>query len=136
MSRSKIILTRLVVARVPSLLPMLYKVSELALELGIAERTLRDWLMKGAPCFYDHYHRIWINGENFAKWIKSIQPVHKIIKLSSSQAYCMKCNQAVEMTNIQSVPIKGKLIQHRGICPHCGTKINRGDRIGKVNQSI
>ena len=39
---------RAVIVRAPGLLPMLYSVSELAGELNIPDRTLRDWLAAGA----------------------------------------------------------------------------------------
>jgi hypothetical protein len=38
-----------VIVKASGLLPMLYTVSELAMELDIPGRTLRNWLANGAP---------------------------------------------------------------------------------------
>jgi hypothetical protein len=39
----------IVLVRAPGLLPMQNKVKELAEELGVPSRTLRDWLNHGMP---------------------------------------------------------------------------------------
>lgn len=43
-----------VIVKAPGLLPMLYTVRGLAEELGMPERTLRDWLVRGAPQLFLH----------------------------------------------------------------------------------
>ena len=60
-----------VIVRAPGLLPMLYKVRELADDLGIPERTLRDWLKNGAPHHRDTRKNIWVNGEVFSAWVNT-----------------------------------------------------------------
>lgn len=45
---------------------MHYKVSELAAAIDIPERTLRDWLVAGAPHFRDQQDNLWIHGRDFA----------------------------------------------------------------------
>ncbi len=41
---------------------MFYQVSELAEAIGAVERTLRDWLVLGAPHLRDEEHgRVWIS---------------------------------------------------------------------------
>ena len=122
----KIKIPHRVIIKTSSLLPMLYKVSELAYELDIPERTLRDWYLRGAPHQRDSKNHVWINGIDFAKWINSQRKKRNRQKLSNTQAYCMRCNNVVEMENIKSIHIKGKLVHFRGICPQCGVTINRG----------
>jgi len=41
------------------LLPMHYKVSELAETLCVPHRTLRDWLVTGIPHFRDQRNNLW-----------------------------------------------------------------------------
>ena len=122
----KIKIPHKVIIKAPSLLPMLYKVSELAYELDIPERTLRDWYLHDAPHQRDSRNCIWINGIHFAHWVSSHRKEKNHQKLSNSQAYCMRCNKVVEMGNIKPIHIKGKLVHFRGICPQCGVTINRG----------
>jgi excisionase family DNA binding protein len=57
-----------VIVRAPGLLPMLYKVRELAQELETSRRTIRRWARRGMPHERDGRNHIWINGEEFAQW--------------------------------------------------------------------
>jgi hypothetical protein len=123
-----------VIVRAPSLLPMLYKVSELSIELGIPDRTIRDWIAMGAPAIRDTQNHIWVNGKEFSCWVSKQRPSPKSYSLTDSQAYCFRCKEIVEMKNILKIPIKGKLVHFRGICQKCGITINRGGRIGQADQ--
>jgi hypothetical protein len=120
-----------VIVRAPGLLPMLYKASELSDELDIPERTLRDWLASGAPHEKDEKSHIWINGELFAGWITEQRANKRSLKLTEGEAYCFGCNEAVSISGQEEIPIKGKLIHIRGICPVCGTQVQRGGKNGK-----
>ena len=61
-----------VIAKTPYILPMKYKVSELAEELRIPDRTLRDWLKRGAPHERDSRNHIYIVGPDFAAWVAKV----------------------------------------------------------------
>lgn len=56
MKTSNIKLPHSVIVKSPGLLPMFYQVSELAEAIGAVERTLRDWLVLGAPHLRDEEH--------------------------------------------------------------------------------
>ena len=130
MKQQKLKLPHSTIVKAPMLLPMLYKVSELAFELEVPERTLRDWLAGGAPHSRDSRRHIWINGREFSRWVLTFKPTRRSCRLSKSQAYCLRCKKVVEIKNNKNIPIIGKLIHYRGTCPNCGITINRGDRIG------
>ncbi len=119
-----------VIVKAPGLLPMLYKVSELAGELGLPERTLRDWLDAGAPHQRDPLNHIWINGRAFKQWIQEQRKPKRTVKLLDHQAYCLRCNKAVELQSPERHLIKGKLVNIKGTCPQCGCSINRGATSG------
>lgn len=111
------------------LLPMLYKVSEIASELNMNERTLRDWLSNGAPHQRDERNHIWISGSEFSSWITSQRKSKKSgRRLGDHEAYCMHCNVPVTLNNRKVVQVRAKLIRIAGNCPNCGVKINRGGR--------
>ena len=129
MTQKRIRLPHAVIVKAPGLLPMLYKVSELAVELHLPERTLRDWLENGAPYQRYQHGQIWVYGPEFSNWVAGLRKPKRERKLTENQAYCFHCNQIVEMQNASSRPIKGRLIMTKGVCPQCGCTINRGDRI-------
>ena len=120
-----------VIVRSPGLLPMLYKVSELAADLDIPERTLRDWLANGAPHERDEKSHLWINGEQFAAWVEAQRAQKQSIKLRDGEAYCFGCRAAVRISGQEEIPITGKLVHIRGVCPRCGTQVQRGFSNGK-----
>jgi len=117
-----------VLVKAPWLLPMRYKVSELAKEIKIPERTLRDWLANGAPHYRDETRHIWIHGVEFSEWIAENKKKKPDRKLGNDEAFCMRCKEAVKLINPEIIPGKGKLIYIRGKCPQCGCAINRGGR--------
>jgi hypothetical protein len=111
------------------LLPIDYSIRELCTELGIPDRTARDLFLKfGAPSFRDNRNHIQINGQDFYKWMRSITTKPKRERMTDRQAYCFRCRKPVLLSNPEIIPGKAKLINIRGICPDCGTAINRGGR--------
>ena len=128
MTNNRIKLPHAVIVKAPGLLPMLYTVRELVDKFGVPERTFRDWLEMGAPNSKDKQGHIWIEGREFAAWVAGQRkPVKK--KLTEDQAYCMRCNEVMEISMPEIIHIKGKLINIRGKCPQCGCTINRGGRL-------
>ncbi len=121
-----------VIVKAPGLLPMLYKVSELASDLQVPERTLRDWIEAGVPHQRDENSHIWVNGKLFAQWVQENRKQKRPAVLADNQAYCLRCKQVVELSNPQVVHVKGKLINIKGVCPQCGCVINRGGRDGQA----
>ena len=115
-----------VIIKAPGLLPMLYTPREICEELDIAESTLRDWLQIGVPHQRDNRNRIWINGEEFARWVNNQRKPKVTNKLNEDEAYCLCCNQVSKLLSPQIQPIKGNLVLIKGTCANCGAVINRG----------
>jgi len=115
-----------VIIKAPGLLPMLYTPREICEELGIAESTLRDWLQIDVPHQRDNRNRIWINGEEFARWVNNQRKPKAAKKLTEDEAYCLRCNQVSKLLSPQIQPIKGNLVLIKGTCANCGAVINRG----------
>ena len=115
-----------VIIKAPGLLPMLYTPREICEELGIAESTLRDWLQIDVPHQRDNRNRIWINGEEFARWVNNQRKPKVTNKLNEDEAYCLRCNQVSKLLSPQVQPIKGNLVLIKGTCAICGAVINRG----------
>ena len=115
-----------VIIKAPGLLPMLYTPREICDELDIAESTLRDWLQIDVPHQRDNRNRIWINGEEFARWVNNQRKPKATNKLNEDEAYCLRCNQVSKLLSPQIQPIKGNLVLIKGTCANCGAVINRG----------
>ena len=115
-----------VIIKAPGLLPMLYTPREICEELDIAESTLRDWLQIDVPHQRDNRNRIWINGEEFARWANNQRKPKVTNKLNEDEAYCLRCNQVSKLLSPQIQPIKGNLVLIKGTCANCGAVINRG----------
>lgn len=115
-----------VIIKAPGLLPMLYTPREICEELDIAESTLRDWLHIDVPHQRDNRNRIWINGEEFARWVNNQRKPKVTNKLNEDEAYCLRCNQVSKLLSPQIQPIKGNLVLIKGTCANCGAVINRG----------
>ena len=115
-----------VIIKAPGLLPMLYTPREICEELDIAESTLRDWLQIDVPHQRDNRNRIWINGEEFARWVNNQRKPNVTSKLNEDEAYCLRCNQVSKLLSPQIQPIKGNLVLIKGTCANCGAVINRG----------
>jgi len=115
-----------VIIKAPGLLPMLYSPREICEELDIAESTLRDWLQIDVPHQRDNRNRIWINGEEFARWVNNQRKPKVTNRLNEDEAYCLRCNQVSKLLSPQIQPIKGNLVLIKGTCANCGAVINRG----------
>jgi hypothetical protein len=127
-----------VIIKAPGLLPMLYTPREICDELDIAESTLRDWLQIDVPHQRDNRNRIWINGEEFARWVNNQRKPKVTNKLNEDEAYCLRCNQVSKLLSPQIQPIKGNLVLIKGTCANCGAVINRGahrDRTPELSQN-
>jgi hypothetical protein len=111
-----------VIVKSPGLLPMQYMVSELTKELGVPDSTLRDWLRQGAPFQKDGRSHIWINGEDFARWVKDQKKPGSTRKLGDNEAYCMHCRAVTPLIDPEMRGIKGKLIHIKGKCFFVGTR--------------
>ena len=120
-----------VIVKSPGLLHMKYKVSELAQELGIPDRTLRDWLKRGAPHQRDSRNHIWILGIEFSAWVEAQKNNKNRRKMKDDEAFCLRCNKIVSLVDPETIKIVGKLVHFKGRCINCGCKINRGGRLGK-----
>lgn len=122
-SSRRINLSHYVIVKSPGLLPMNYKVSELAEELKINSRTLRDWLEYGAPHTRDQDNHIWINGVEFSEWVVKVKKKKTALKMSENQGRCFKCRKIVEIVNPKLSDVTGVVVCISGECSNCGSKV-------------
>ena len=116
------------IVKLGRLLNMLYKPSEIAEEIGVAQDTIyRSYLPAGLPHTRDDQGNVWIHGPAFVAWAKQTISKRKSKRagLPDGHAWCMKCNQAVELVNPKIQPVNRYLELLQARCPRCGTNINR-----------
>lgn len=108
--------------RLKGLLNMMYKVGELAEEVGFSKRQIyRVYLPLGMPHERDSRRHLLINGIEFKEWIEQLYPK---VKLKSNQAFCLTCKQAVEIVKPQREK-SGSLIYLLSFCQTCRRKLTR-----------
>lgn len=89
------------VHKLRNLLPMKYKVSEIAEILGVTSETVyRTYLPAGAPMLREG-KAIWIVGTEFREWARTYLAGKKLTRetMSDSQIYCMSCKRVTEMVS-------------------------------------
>jgi hypothetical protein len=126
-------LPHVVIVRAPGLLPMLYRPSELAQDLEVPESTLRDWLDIGLPHQRDERGHIWINGREFAEWVKASRRSSSSRRMADDEAYCFRCQRPVKLVK-PNFTQRGKQMLLSSTCPNCGSTINRGSHNGQSKQ--
>jgi hypothetical protein len=131
--RRTIRLTHTVIVRAPGLLPMWYTPGELAQELGISKRTLRDWQRFGLPYRRDERGHLWIDGRQFVAWVKAACQPRPGRRLNQNEAYCLHCSGPVPLIN-PTRQRHGNQVTLRGECPQCGNAIFRGGRHGESTE--
>jgi hypothetical protein len=112
--------------KLPRLLNMLYRPSEIAEEIGVTVDTVyRSYLPGGAPFDQDKAGNIWIHGLSFAEWVRSCVTRKEINRLADGQAWCFRCRKAVPMLR-PKLKFRGRYVAiFQGKCEDCGAKINR-----------
>lgn len=110
------------------LLDMMYKPSEIAEEIGVAQDTVyRSYLPAGLPHVRDADGHVWIHGPAFVAWARETisKKKNRRAALPDDCAWCMKCNQPVTLVSpkIKSVNRYLELLQAK--CPTCGATVNR-----------
>lgn len=109
-------------SRLPRLLDMLYKPSELAQEVGFTRRQVyRAYIPAGCPHQRDSRKHLWINGKLFRGWYEATYPR---VTLTENEAFCLTCKKAVKLNN----PVhekRGRLSYWVCNCAKCGRKLVR-----------
>jgi len=116
------------IVKLGRLLDMLYRPSEIAEEIGVTQDTVyRSYLPAGLPHIRDAEGHVWVHGPAFISWARETITHKKKTRhgLPEGQAWCMKCNQPVELINPKIKTVNRYLELLQAACPHCGKKINR-----------
>jgi len=111
-----------------------YTVEEVTELLGIHKNTVRQWIKQGLPTIDDKRPMIILGKDLFdflqARRVKNKRPC------KPGEMYCLRCRvpkpPALNMAEYQ--PRTEKLGNLYGICPDCGTGMNRNVNPSKLNQ--
>ena len=113
------------IARLQGLLPMEYRPSELARAIGCHRSTIYEcYVPNGCPHRRDQNGYLWIEGTAFAAWARSTV-YHSSVELQDGEAYCLRCQQAVEIQPPISREEAKSAILVKGKCPQCRSDVAR-----------
>ena len=120
-------LSHAIITHAPSLLPMHYRLSDLAEDLHVSTSDVRELLRSGAPYERDTRGHIWIPGVEFAAWVAAAKRMNekRKQKLQPDQAYCFGCRKPVKL-NDPKITKFGNSPLLSGICAECGSLVHRG----------
>jgi excisionase family DNA binding protein len=109
-----------------------YTIEEVARLLGVHRNTVRHWIKAGLPVI-DSRRPALILGSDLAEFLAARRAARRHT-CQPGQMYCVKCRQPREPTGrmadyVPSSPTAGALI---GLCPACGTWINRRVSIARL----
>lgn len=116
------------IVKLGRILDMMYKPSEIAEEIGVAQDTVyRSYLPAGLPHERDDKGNVWIYGPAFVAWARETVSRRKSKRagLPDQHAWCMKCNRPVKLNHPQIKTINRYLELMQSPCPRCGTTVNR-----------
>jgi hypothetical protein len=119
-----------IIVRAPGLLPMLYRATDLAEDLEVSIRTVRQWARRGMPYQRDSRGHLWINGVEFAAWVEIQRGLRRGPVLGQDEAYCLRCAEPVKLVN-PTRRVDGKRVLLQATCPTCGIRINKGVSCGQ-----
>jgi len=108
--------------RLGRLLNMMYTTRELADEIGVSDRLIREvYVSLGCPNTRNRQNHIMINGIAFRDWYQS---VYRKRKLAPDEAFCIGCRDAVAMDRPSLKKANGLsyLVMK---CPRCGRSLAR-----------
>ena len=95
--------------RLSGLLPMEYRPTELAREIGCHRSTIYEsYVPNGCPHRRDKNGHLWIVGTDFAAWARATIQKRQI-ELAPGEAFCMRCKRPVAMRGpLREVEADGK----------------------------
>ena len=105
--------------RLTGLLPMEYRPTELAREIGCHRSTIYEsYVPNGCPHRRDKRGHLWIVGTEFAAWARATIETRKL-EMGKGQAFCMRCKAVVTMRGpVVETEAKAAVLLH-GSCPQC-----------------
>ena len=111
-----------------------YKVDEIADLYGTHKNTVLNWIKQGLPTL-DIKRPIMISGSELNAF-HAIRRVKNKCPCKPNEIYCMKCKTPKEPVKgiVEYQPISEKTGNIIGICPACGTLMNRRISITKIKQ--
>lgn len=120
-------LTHAQIIRIPRLLDMLYKPSELSEEISVSLDTIYgSYIPNGLPHTKDENGRIWIHGLACAAWMRALtREKTRRQSMPEGYAWCLRCRRPVAFESNRTRHLSKSLTLMQGVCPHCARAINR-----------
>lgn len=122
-------LTSSKVSKMKKLLPMEYKVAEIAACVGVTAETIyHAYLPAGAPFLRTANGEIWIVGTEFEAWAKNYLAGKKLKKkmMGDGEAFCGACQKVTGMVRPRVAEVlRTGVARLQARCKVCGKKVSR-----------
>lgn len=126
-------LTASKVAKMKKLLPMEYKVAEIAACMGVTAETIyHAYLPAGAPFTRAANGEIWIVGTDFEAWARSYLAGKKLKKktMGDHEAFCGACQKVTGMVRPRVAEVQRTGVARlQARCKVCGKRVSRFQRM-------
>jgi len=116
-----------------------YTVEEAARKLGVHKNTVRHWLKEGLQTIDDR-RPLLIHGQTLKRFLEDRRRRGKR-RCGVCELYCMRCRapRAPADGTVQLHDLKGRSLNLRGRCQHCGTlmhkRVSRG-HLPKIKEML
>lgn len=113
----------------------IYTIDEIAALFGVHKNTVRDWIKhRGLPKVDDNKRPILVRGCDLREFLQKRREKNKR-KCQPGEIYCVKCrkcvNPAADIADYR--PRTTTLGNLEGICPICGSLMNRAVSLAKLD---
>ena len=112
-----------------------YTAPEVAELLGVAIGTVRSWMKHGLPCLMDNRPFL-IPGDDLKTWLKDRQKRRRQ-KCQPDEIFCFGCRAPRRPLpgSVTIVPRNEKTTIIKGQCPDCGSTMNRGGSVARLEDA-
>lgn len=112
-----------------------YTAAEVSDLLGVTVGTVRSWMKQGLPCLTDSRPFL-MPGDELKAWLKDRQ-TRRRQSCQPDEIFCFGCRapRRPQPGTVTIVPRNEKTTIIKGRCPVCGSTMNRGGSVARLDES-
>ena len=118
-TKGRVQLSQTIIVRAAFLLPITYRSTQLATQLGLAKKDcwrVREWARRGMPHHHDTTGHLMIDGVAFARWVAELTRKRPRRKLPLGHMWCPGCNSP-QLPQQAKIEIMSGRRTRTAVCP-------------------